>query len=225
MEKINEKLLKVYEQNKEEFIYDFNQIYEKKIATLTFGGVVCDDYYKTNNRILFIGKETNGEFGMPFIEWLREIAFSGILTGYVKQHPKTWYNIGRVVELIQNSAHNSAGIEESLLKSKQELLSNLRYIAFTNLNKGYGFSTSGKKYNQIIKAPSVHKILHQEIEIINPSTIICCGTFYAVKEIMQIPENHELNGHHYIDSFHPAAPKSIQEFLEKIIDQITFSKI
>ena len=58
-------------------------------------------------------------------------------------------------------------------------------IAFTNINKVRGKEASKKEYHQLANTSVAVNLMKKEIEIINPKTIVCCGTARFVLPLLK----------------------------------------
>ena len=167
---INSKLLKLYDENTRAFLELWNNCFPKSNnppTRINDFGIIDTEHFDKEKRVLFIAKETRG-WNFSFLSWINTMA-STRSSG--TQYPRMWYNIGRWAKLICNSTCNI----ENLLSEKEESLSGLSYIAFTNLNKIGGFNISKKSYRDLIKNKLPFEILSKEIYIIKPNTIVLCG--------------------------------------------------
>lgn len=179
-ELINTKLSKVYKEFTSDFLEMWEKAYKSKAPTrINEFGIINVKKYDTDNRVLFIGRETNGwsdaDFakGCLFREWMKEITETGLAgKGHIKRHPNMWYNVGRWALLLDNP---DIDIKE-IAYVKEEAIRAIGNIAFTNMNKVRGDNKIGKKYNKLMDAPIVGEVLKREIEIIKPEIVICCGT-------------------------------------------------
>lgn len=171
-------------------------------------GIIDIERYDTDNGILVIGKETNGwsnedfENGLLFRNWLNDISKNGLENkGHISKHPNMWYNIGRWLLAINEQHRDINEISEL----KREVIPWLGTMAYTNLNKVRGKEQSGAKYEKVAYSDIAGLILRQEISIIKPKLIICCGTYHPFCYHM----NNEIESQKYkiLCMPHPASPK------------------
>ena len=180
-------------------------------------GIVDESRYDTDNGILFIGKETNGwkdeDFNNNclFRNWMKTISINGLPhNSHIKKHPTMWYNIGRWATLILDP--NKSLID--IANMREDAISSLGLISFTNINKVRGNNVSGKEYEDLTSMIVVNDLLTKEIKILNPTTIVCCGTYSKIEPIIQ-----DFKGK-IIKMPHPAARKTTLNMLEELQSQI-----
>lgn len=214
----NARLTALYEENTAEFLREWSAAFgEKSPCRMNDFGIIDIHRYNTANGILFIGRETNGwsdedyESGCLFRSWMRDISQNGLEgRGHIKKHPNMWYNIGRWTMLLQSP---NTPIDD-LATAKDEAISALGIIAFTNVNKVRGRNVIGKEYNRLAYSEVSHKLLREEIAIINPKIIVCCGTWRPVADVLS-----NYNGHIFFMP-HPGARKSTIAMLQDLKEQI-----
>ena len=169
----NNKLKKLYEKVSSEYIKAWEKKFNYDAPTkLTTFGIVDPENYDTDNGILFIGKETRGEVP-DFLLWLNMMAtkFETLEDKDRTKHPQIWYNIGRWAKFI----HNPRIDKQTLLSEKEKAFEGLKHIAFTNINKVYGGSSSKNEFRGLSENQMIKNILQEEICIISPKTIVLCG--------------------------------------------------
>ena len=98
--------------------------------------------------------------------------------GTAKTHPTTWYNIERWASFIFDPEKKT----NVLVEKKREALHEITKIAFTNENKVKGGRSSTRSYNNLARSEIAVKLLSEEIRILEPHLIICCGTDGPVNE-------------------------------------------
>ena len=175
-EKMNCNLAKLYKENTEKFLQAWNRHYDfKSIERINEFGIIDIENYDTDNGILFIAKETNGwdySTGETFRLWIEDMAKHGRVIGEIaSKHPQIWYNLGRWAKFIANPEIDKL----KLINEKEDSLTGLRMIAFTNLNKAEGESISGKPFWDLIDEDIVSETLKDEIKELNPKIILLCG--------------------------------------------------
>lgn len=214
----NAKLTALYEDNTVEFLKVWSEAFgELPPCRMNDFGIIDIHRYNTANGILFIGRETNGwsdedyKSGCLFRNWMRDISQNGLEDrGHIKKHPNMWYNIGRWVMLLTEPGRPITDIADA----KEEAISAIGNIAFTNVNKVRGKNTSRKEYYQLAQDPFVKSLLQKEIEIIKPKIIVACGT---ARPMFPLPES--FSGELYIMP-HPGARKNKTDMLVELNKQI-----
>ena len=186
---INERLRSEYQSVTAVFLNEWAKAFAEEIPPCRINefGIIDESRYDTNNGILFICKETYGwknedyENGVLFRSWMEGITKNSLGGGdHISQHPNMWYNIGRWAMLIENP---NVSLTE-VAKAKSSAITAIGNIAFTNINKVLGKETSKGEYHQLAKSQIAGDILRREIEIISPSVVVCCGTYYPIAEIL-----------------------------------------
>lgn len=190
-------------ESKEEVPYRMNEF-----------GIVNIQNYDKDNGVLFVAKETNNwenkdfKSGCLFRGWLSNIVEQGYIGQGVK--PNMWYNVGRWMLLIENPDRD---IKE-IASAKQEAIGAIGRIAFTNVNKVRGKKSSETEYNQLAKTAVVGDVLRQEIKILNPQIIVCCGTKWVLDKHIE-----NFNGK-ILDMPHPGARLSTEKMLLRLREQL-----
>lgn len=220
---INKKLSDSYRLHSKEFLEGYESIYHdsNKPSRINEFGIIDESRLDTKQRILVVAKETNGwsneEFdeGVLFRSWMKEITQHG-LEGHdhIRKYPTMWYNIGRWILLIQHPDYDLT----TLSKEKSSALTAIGTVAFTNINKVRGNNISGKAYRQMAYTDIVGKVLREELEIIQPDIVLCCGTFHPFQ--YHAPDYKGT----IFDMPHPAARKSSLEMLNNLKQQIISEK-
>lgn len=222
---INQKLSEVYKRYTDEFLAEYKAAYHDDNAPSRINefGIIDDKRFDTDKRILVIAKETNGwsneEFdkGVLFRPWMEEISRNGLQGhDHIRRYPTMWYNMGRWIELILNPDADLV----SLSKEKAPAINALGTVAFTNINKVRGTHISGAAYKKIAYTDIVGKVLREEISIIKPKIILCCGTCRPFH--FHVPET-VYNGTIYYMP-HSAARLSSLEMLKDLCSQIHFQE-
>lgn len=174
-------------------------------------GILDPQRFDEKLRILVVCKETNDwsdeDFakGYLFPVWMGEIFEKGPF-GHMQKHPKMWYNLGRWIALLRQPTLPN----EKLASMKREAIDQLRTVAYTNLNKVRGSAGAGKEYNTLLQASVVAETLRREVAILQPHTVLCCGTYEAVKAALP-----DFVGR-LIPMPHPGAFKSTNSMLEQL---------
>lgn len=217
---INQKLSAVYKLHTEEFLEEYKNCYpmdNNPPNRINEFGVIDENRFNYKNRILFVLKETNGwrnedyTNGILFRYWVREIS-EGNFAGkdHAKKYPKLWYNIGRWASLL----HNQNLDIFKLAKETKQVLHSIGTVAITNINKVRGSSSSKSCYTKIASSNIAEKVLKKEVNIINPDTIVCCGTWQTVCKHLS-----DFQGK-MICMPHPSAPRSTVEMLQCLSNQL-----
>lgn len=187
--RINEELQQNYFSITEEYLNEWKKAFPKESSPgrINEFGIIDEYRYDAENGILFIYRETNGwsnedyEEGSLFRSWMGDISRNGLEgRGHIKKHPNMWYNIGRWITLIENP---NTPLEE-IASMKDAAIRAIGKIAFTNVNKVRGYNNIGKEYNTLAHSFIAGEIIKKEIEIINPKTIVCCGTCRPVLKLI-----------------------------------------
>ncbi len=215
---INARLSALYDERTSEFLTAWSEAFGKKPPVrMNEFGIIDIHRYDTENGILFIGRETNGwsdkdyEEGCLFRGWLRDISQQGLEgRGHIKKHPNMWYNIGRWAILLQNP---DMSIDE-LVHMKAEAINALGTISFTNINKVRGKNKVGKSYNTLAYSDVSKQLIQEELSIIKPKIVVCCGTWRPLGPILS-----EYDGKIYVMP-HPGARKSTRAMLEDLKTQM-----
>lgn len=220
-QRVNQELSEVYKSYTEEFLNSYIEAYHDNNAPSRINefGIIDESRFDDEKRVLVVAKETNGwcneEFneGILFRPWMEEISRNGLQGhDHIRRYPTMWYNMGRWIKLIQNPDADLA----SLSKEKASAIRALGTVAFTNINKVRGTHISGAAYQKIAYTDVVGKVLREEISIIEPNIILCCGTLRPFR--FHIPET-VYNGI-ILYMPHPAARMSSLKMLEDLRSQI-----
>lgn len=221
---LNKKLLDLYHQKTDAFLQEYKKAFSDdknppdRIGTF---GIVDENRYDADNGTLIILKETNGwsngdfQTGNTYIDFVRAISEQGRAVNDGREWEERvtmtmWYNLGRWITAIQNpqkSTDEIAGLYDEALKR-------LATIAITNVNKVRGCESSGNAYFDMTQSDVVIDTIKEEIAILNPETIIFCGT-YGICEDSYIKEL-EKAGIKIFDMWHPAARKSKGEMIDTV---------
>lgn len=216
---INERLRSEYRNATAAFLSEWAKAFTGEIPPCRINefGIIDESRYDTDNGVLFICKETNGwknedyEAGTLFRGWMAGITKNGLGGGdHISQHPNMWYNIGRWAILIENP---NASLAE-ITKMKSSAVAAIGNIAFTNINKARGRKKSKREYLQLAKSKIAGDILRRELEIINPSLVVCCGTYHLVVDMVP-----EYTGRMIVMP-HPGARKGTFQMLSELHTQL-----
>lgn len=220
---INKKLSDLYTKYSEEFLSVYADAFEDKEppCRINVFGIIDESRYDADNGILVIAKETNKwhnwefEQNIFFRGWMNDITRTGLAgRGHITKHPTMWYNMGRWLMAIENPDRDI----EDIAWVKGEAITQLGIMAFTNINKVRGGSSSREQYDKVAYSDIVGTVLREEIEIIKPKIIMCCGTWYVVNYHLNCEEL-EKNGCKVLCMPHPAARKSSLKMLEDLRKQ------
>ena len=179
--KINAALSTLYERYSAAYLTAYIKAFrdENPPERINEFGIIDEERYDADNGILFIAKETNKwknenfHTGYFFREWMNYITKQG-LSGHAKEFPLMWYNIGRWVSLLDNPSQNIP----SLAEEKSDAIKKIGTIAFTNINKVRGKEQAKNEYASLAYHDMSGMLLREELSIIQPKMIVCCGTYY-----------------------------------------------
>lgn len=214
---INARLINEYKNATESFLREWSAAFQEVTPfRMNEFGIIDIHQYDTDNGILFIGRETNGwddedyKNGCLFRDWMRDISQNGLAgRGHIKRHPNMWYNIGRWVMLLTKPNRPITDVADA----KNEAISAIGKIAFTNVNKVRGKNAAGKEYYKLVKSSIIQDLLKKEIDIINPKVIVCCGTAKTVLPLLD-----DFTGEVYVMP-HPGARKNKTDMLINLNEQ------
>lgn len=214
-EEINARLRALYEEYRDDYLAAYIHAFGDTDPPHRINefGIVNEERYDSERGILFIAKETNGwsnedyQNGVLFRGWLRDITLYG-LSGHAGRHPIMWYNIGRWASLLNDPTQSISAL------AREKDVSAIGTLAFTNMNKVRGESTSRNAYWSLAYANITGCLLREELAIIQPKTIVCCGTH---QEFMHhVPD---FNGA-VIGMPHPGARLSTETMLNQLLEQL-----
>lgn len=214
---INEALDALYEKYRESYLMAYIEAFADADPPHRINefGIIDVERYDADKGILFLAKETNGWSnedyinGVLFRGWLEGIIKNG-LSGHVKRHPIMWYNIGRWASYLNDQTQSIA----ALANEKAEVISAIGTVAFTNMNKVRGMAQAQKEYWKLAYTDITGSLLREELAILQPKIIVCCGTYYEFKH--HIPDYKGI----LIDMPHPGARTSTLEMLEQLAAQL-----
>ena len=179
--KINAALSTLYERYSAAYLTAYIKAFrdENPPERINEFGIIDEERYDADNGILFVAKETNDwdnkdfQNGYFFRKWMNSITKQG-LSGHAKEFPLMWYNIGRWVSLLDNPSQNIP----SLAEEKSDAIKKIGTIAFTNINKVRGKEQAKNEYASLAYHDMSGMLLREELSIIQPKMIVCCGTYY-----------------------------------------------
>ena len=228
-EKINKDLKELYSKYTFEFLKEWKECYgQEPPSRMNEFGIIDVEKYDAENGILVIGRETNGVEGWfennsdndLFINWMHYISVEKC--GLPKR-PNIWYNTARYIMTVRGEK------EKSLTCDNKDLIPELGTMAFTNINKVGGGSSSGKSYWKLYEKDIVIELLVKEIEIIKPKYIILCDRYFekflTVENAARFVgkdsalEKCIKNGRFFV-AYHPAARMSKEKMLDKLENQL-----
>lgn len=216
MHEYEQKIETLFSEWKEEQTKEFSDSYAKYGAknvskySFIYDGIVCPEIFENQNeRILFISKESNYggadkdyEFcasGDDF--WLRNVYFGNCSETMFSQR----------LSLLSNAIINNDFI--SINKNHKSL----EKVCFINLNKRGGYSQSyWKTIREYTK--TYGKYIAREINIINPTLIVCCGKWlkYYLEKFVVEPNKYKI-----IEVYHPSYYiKSDADHLKKLEEEL-----
>lgn len=221
---INKKLSELYVENTSEFLNEYKNSFKdiELPNRINDFGIIDVEKYNSDNGILVIGKETNGwdtrdfENGLLFRNWLNDISINGITDKeHISNHPNMWYNIGRWLLAVNEQNRNV----EEIAELKQEVIPQLGTMAYTNINKVRGKGHSGTEYEEIAYSDIAGVVLREEISIIKPKVIICCGTWRPFCHHLNYDELESL-GCKILCMPHPTCRRNKVEMLKDLRSQL-----
>ena len=179
-------------------------------------GIIDVNRYDMEAGVLFVARETNGwsnedfRSGCLFRGWLEGISRDGLSgKGHVQRHPNMWYNLGRWALYLNGEERDI----NAIASSRQGALQALGTVAFTNLNKVRGLERSGRAYRALAGSALSGQLLREELELLRPRTVVCCGTSAAFRaHAPEFPGT-------VISMPHPAARISTVAMLEAVAAQ------
>ena len=225
---INKKLSELYVEYSQDFLSVYTDAFEDSEPPCRINefGIIDEERFDADNGVLVIAKETNKwhnwefERNIFFRDWMSDITKTGLADrGHITKHPIMWYNMGRWLKAIENP---SANIDD-IAWLKSEAISQLGTMAFTNINKVRGGSSSRNQYAKVAYSEIVGTVLREEIEIIQPKIIMCCGTWRVFNYHLNC-EVLEKAGCKVLCMPHPAARKGSKEMIEDLIKQLEENK-
>ncbi len=216
---INARLRTAYQTATDAFLTTWHECFQlTPPCRINEFGIIDENRYDRDNGILCVARETNDwsdeeyEAGCLFRPWMEEITHTGLAgRGKVRKHPNMWYNIGRWVTLLSSP---SLSLQE-LAAKKADMLPAIGTIAFTNVNKVRGCEKSGDAYFRLARSAVARSLLHQEIEILSPKIVLCCGTYDTV--LASLPD--DFTGK-LIEMPHPAARMGTLSLLQRLQAQL-----
>lgn len=221
--KLNEKLKNLYGRVTDEFLAAYETAFGDKAPGINKFGIADVESYDAENGILVILKETNGwkdiQEEFTYLDFVRAVIDEGrdINDGREAAERVTmnmWYNLGRWITAIKESDKKP----EEIAEMYDEAIKALGAAAYTNVNKVRGYACSDKEFWEIAKSDVAINTIKEEIEILNPKTIIFGGTLW-IFENSYIDELKQ-KGIKVLDMWHPAARKSNIEMIEEVNRQM-----
>lgn len=217
-EEINRQLDKLYQSVTEEFLREYRSAFfddPNPPSRIHKFGIVNPEQYDTDNGLLVICRETNGwdnqDFDdVPFLQFLGNLAEEG-LPPSARPSATMWYNLGRWLTLIQNPESDL----DQLAREKGSVLPALGTVAFTNINKVRGESSSRGKYWKLAYTMVSKQTLQKELEILCPRKVLLCGTEWPFVNLAP-----EFDMTKALTMYHPGARKGVVKMLEQLRAQL-----
>lgn len=212
---ITELLRELYQKNGPELFKAFREANNgREVPGMIEYGIVDEDVYDAENGVLIVLKEANDwsveDFrdGVTYADYVRDL-----IDG---KHPRRamWYNLGRWVAAIRQPDRPT----EELAGLYQDALEKLRSVAFTNVNKVTGAASVNKAYYEMAQSDEALDTLREEIQILNPKTVLFCGTAWLLEE--NDLDELRAQGRKVLDMWHPGAHKSKTAMLEEVKKQL-----
>ncbi|MCU0351834.1 MAG: hypothetical protein MUF43_13565 [Flavobacterium sp.] len=206
--------------------YNYKSLIEEELHP-NLDGIICmDKYLKSQKKILWILKETNGGFDSEHESWN---AREGLYEKFNKSNcPDMHYNYQTYDKMVYVSKMILENLEWSKIQNRKnnpEITQILHHTAIINLKKIPGSSKANDK--TILKYYKQYKdIIWKQIDYMKPDIVICAGTFWIMEnDIKKICNNkptnkndkytHSLfdsgNERLYLNVYHPQYFKVTQE--------------
>lgn len=196
----------------------------------SFDGIIdLEKYNNAPEKILWILKEPYGKevFDFDYIEYINDFPFE---LGKKKLYPKSAQMWQKITYSNQGIFENTAWNNLSDYYEDENVFRALHKSALINLKKVQGETSSS--YYDILEYYKIGKdVIMQQIEDINPTVIICGGTFKFIKEDLKKSglepkvSNSEKQWDSYlwknrilIDAYHPSARYDQQKYCDKVIN-------
>jgi len=191
-----------------------------------FDGIVSPkDYESAESKILWILKEPNSsEEGWDMrkrIKTLREN--DRIFKGFERTFTRIVYATNAILHNIPWS--------ENRIRTNPEMIDELKKIAYINVKKSAGKSSSKTITLRESYAKS-KEILFEQMKIFNPDILIFGGTFYLFEKDLDLPKLREYsschaqskNGQIFLNVYHPQYPFSTEDYVNDIMSAIKNEK-
>ena len=212
---INARLSKLYGKYQDSYLAAYREAFQDPDPPQRINefGIIDEERYDSGQGILFVAKETNGwcnedyAAGILFRTWLRDMTKHG-LSGHAKRHLVMWYNIGRWASFLENPSQNTEEL------ANEKTIEKIGTLAFTNMNKVRGKKRSADSYRSLAYAPITGELLREELTILQPKAVVCCGTHHEFR--YHIPDFNGL----VIHMPHPGARIRTKAMLEQLAVQL-----
>lgn len=226
---LNEELKNLYSSVTDRFIEEYKKAFSADTNPpnhLIEFGIADEESYDAKNGILIILKETNGWNGKDFQDkltykdFVRAVIDEGRGINSVRDKSERvqmnmWYNLGRWITAIKEPQRPTDEIAEMF----DEAIKALGAAAYTNVNKVRGYARSDKEFWELAKSDVAINTIKEEIEILNPKTIIFGNTLW-IFENSYIDELKQ-KGIKVLNMWHPAAyNKPKVDMIEKVREQM-----
>ena len=146
-------------------------------------------------RVLYVLKESNiSEPPKDFDFWFKRIALDDTIDDRT-------YAIKKFIRLMQTELAGNG---------------DLSAVAYMNLNKsGGGSKTIFRRLRTYATHPAVAPMIREQIEILAPCVIVCCGCYGLVSGILG-----KDSPYHLVNMWHPSARKSDETYMTRFKKQI-----
>lgn len=223
-EKLNQELKALYSRVTDEFLAEYKKAFSEDTNPpncLIEFGIVDEKSYDADNGILMILKETNGwndkdfQEKLTYKDFVRAVIEEGASINDGREESERiqmnmWYNLGRWITAIKEPHKKT----EEIAEMYDEAIKALSAAAYTNVNKVRGYTHSDKEFWELAKSDVAINTIKEEIEILNPKTIIFGNTLW-IFENSYIDELKK-RGIKILDMWHPAACKSKLDMIKKV---------
>ena len=130
-----------------------------------------DDYFDSDVRILFLLKESYGDFS-----WVRGEDFTSRGGSYAARSSKFWKMLGMWTSAIDSLAFGDYPDIDDFYEDHNDGGYSLANVAYVNIKKELGCSWSS--YADLKRfARRDRDYLNEQIDLCDPDVIVCCGTY------------------------------------------------
>lgn len=198
-----------------------NEYSNNEIGAFIDGALDIEEYFKSNLKIMWLIQEAYGEDSFSYPKFFMN-EFSKFTKDLIwGKHKNTWQPIVYVTYAILNNYIEFETMHNlDIIKNPEIIKHTLNKIAFLNIQKSpsiTGSSTIMKNLYNSYNKPVRKKLLHDQIELLNPRIVICGNTFPIIKESLgniqrkshkdSYWEYFESKNRIYINAYHPRQSK------------------
>lgn len=187
------------------------------------------DYYNAPLKVMWLLKEPydneEKKGGWSFEEYFDSLYEWGVCGG---SRP-TWRPITYITNAIFNSIEKWNDIEDV----HEGMMTDMAKIAFVNLNKHPAKGRARSPYPNVLEGyRNFKQVLFRQIEVMNPSIIICGNTYSFIHDDLNAEYKGMVGSTGYrlwgnriiIDSYHPAATYGEEKYVDEILEAIRISR-